>query len=149
MSRISAPCFIIWAALAIAAVGSRNWPPSENESGVTLSIPMTSGRPAECNAGSTVGADLPAVPRALSRFGRLAMPVALRGRRGTVKDLRGLIGYLQRQYPGVFDPAFDHFFGRQHADQPPLLVGIGHSLGQVARISILQLFHGIDPGSLQ
>ena len=58
---------------------------------------MTSGRPAESNAGSNVRAGLPAVPGALSSLGRLLMTVALRGRRRTVKEPKGLIGYLQRQ----------------------------------------------------
>ena len=40
----------ISAAWAIATAGSRNRPPSEKESGVTLSTPMTSGRPNENSA---------------------------------------------------------------------------------------------------
>ncbi len=40
-SMISAPSAVIWCARAMAVFLSRNCPPSENESGVTFSIPMT------------------------------------------------------------------------------------------------------------
>ncbi|CFE00983.1 Uncharacterised protein [Bordetella pertussis] len=43
-SRIWAPSSINWRAWAIALSVSACSPPSENESGVTLTMPMTSGR---------------------------------------------------------------------------------------------------------
>src|SRR6266404_1101395 len=44
MSRRSAPCEINSKPWAMAALGSRNWPPSEKLSGVALTMPMTNGR---------------------------------------------------------------------------------------------------------
>src|SRR5215471_2244418 len=44
MSMMSTPSIIICLACATAASGGRKAPPSENESGVTFSIPMTNGR---------------------------------------------------------------------------------------------------------
>jgi hypothetical protein len=43
MSRICAPCAASFCPCAIAAAGSSHSPPSENESGVTLTTPMTIG----------------------------------------------------------------------------------------------------------
>src|SRR4249920_2558284 len=137
MSRISAPCLAISAAWAMALAGSRNWPPSEKESGVTLRMPITNGRPSEYSAESAFAADFGAVPGAFSRVRTLPMPVALRGRRGAVKQPRRLIGDLERQKLGVLDPAFDDFLRRQQADQSALLVGVGHRLGKIGRVSIL------------
>ncbi len=45
MSRMSAPSAMSRRACARAASGPRNRPPSEKLSGVTLTIPITSGRP--------------------------------------------------------------------------------------------------------
>jgi hypothetical protein len=41
ISMISAPSSMSWNVWSSAAEGSRNCPPSENESGVTLTMPMT------------------------------------------------------------------------------------------------------------
>src|SRR6476646_1867157 len=43
MSMMSAPSAIIRRACASARSGAMNWPPSENESGVTLRTPITAG----------------------------------------------------------------------------------------------------------
>src|SRR5689334_2426625 len=43
ISIMSAPSAIIRRAAASARSGSKNWPPSENESGVILRTPMTAG----------------------------------------------------------------------------------------------------------
>ena len=51
-SRMSAPSSTIRVACATAAARSRNRPPSEKESGVTLRIPMTRVRSAQSNARS-------------------------------------------------------------------------------------------------
>ena len=58
MSRSSAPCSIIASPWSMAAVGSVYRPPSENESGVTLTIPHTSGaRSASRRSSRSAGAD--------------------------------------------------------------------------------------------
>src|SRR6516225_7539646 len=53
---MSAPSATSRCAWAIAAAGSRKRPPSENESGVTLSTPITSGRPFAKSSASTLPA---------------------------------------------------------------------------------------------
>src|SRR5690348_10654688 len=53
---MSAPSSTSRCACASAAAGSRNRPPSENESGVTLRMPITSGRPLARRAASRLPA---------------------------------------------------------------------------------------------
>src|SRR5437588_4047909 len=59
MSRISAPSATIRRACSLARIGSRKRPPSENESGVTLRTPITSGRPSPNRRASGWLASLP------------------------------------------------------------------------------------------
>src|SRR3954452_8626703 len=66
MSRMSAPSAISSRPCAIAASASRKRPPSENESGVTLTMPMTSASTQACSPFSAVNVGLPARVLALS-----------------------------------------------------------------------------------
>src|SRR6185312_11094185 len=140
MSRISAPCAAISRACAMATAGSKNWPPSENESGVTFRMPMTSGRPSRNRRASAFGVvSVVAVAR--------AMRVALRWAHRPVKE-RGpaSVADLQWQLLGAVDPARHHAFGRQQPHQFAALVGFGHGLGEIGRVAHLQLFHCVYAG---
>src|ERR1035438_7377078 len=59
MSRISAPCATSSSACSTAFAGLKNFPPSEKESGVTLTTPMTSAgrgkRNSNCRARKSIG----------------------------------------------------------------------------------------------
>src|SRR3954453_12355891 len=68
MSTSAAPSSIIRRAAAAATPGSRCTPPSENESGVTLTTPMTDGRGKRCSIGCTSMQPNRGV-KALSAFG--------------------------------------------------------------------------------
>src|SRR6266511_3357351 len=80
MSSASAPCATSSTPCATASFGSRKRPPSENESGVTLTIPMTAGRvPQTCSHMNIVcAAYRPPPASALGRFGRFE-PSAVEG----------------------------------------------------------------------
>jgi hypothetical protein len=73
----------------MALAGSKNWPPSEKESGVTLRMPMTSGRPSLSSADSASGpavCTVAGIAVSLSVVLRAnAMRLASRGRPRTVK----------------------------------------------------------------
>src|SRR6185437_1954417 len=157
MSIMSAPCAAMSRACAMAIAGFTNWPPSENESGVTLRMPMTSGRPCASNAESWRGAAQRA-PSAEEAIGAaIPMRADLRGPGNAVKRAwaasRGQqetsICNLERQLPGVVDPAHDVLLRRQQADKLALSVGLRHRLGEVAWIAVLQFLHGIDARCLQ
>src|SRR5450631_2725511 len=155
MSRMSAPCAAIAAAWATALAGSMKRPPSEKESGVTLRMPMTSGRPSASNAESASRTGFCAGSAAASKVRASPMAVALRWKaRGCQEaSLRGRAGLfiadLELQLLGVFDPVADHFLGRQQADHFALLVGLGHRVGEIGRVAILELLDGINAGGLQ
>src|SRR6185437_999541 len=113
MSRISAPCLAISPAWATAVAGSMNLPPSEKESGVTLRMPMTSGRPSASKAESASRAGFGA-GLAASRVRASPMAVDLRGRQRAVKHASVpagtclFVGDLELQFLGVLDPMADH-----------------------------------------
>src|SRR5215471_5951312 len=126
MSMMSAPSAAMRLPCAIASVGSRKRPPSENESGVTLRIPMTNGRP---SANRRASHDCGASPRARSiwlEWPAIVMTVAcaapphrvkrrpLPRRLGAATDLS--IGDLGGQRPGLLDPAHDQLLGGQETD---------------------------------
>src|SRR3954469_19888993 len=133
---MSAPSATIRQACAIEWCGSMNFPPSEKESGVTLRMPMTSGRPspsrrASGREGATFCA-VDAVPCAV-------MAVALRRQgRKCQATLHSAIGDLEGKLIGVLDPTDHEFFGRQEAYQLALLVGLRHGLGEIGRIAVFQ-----------
>src|SRR5713226_8313684 len=147
--------------------GSMNRPPSENESGVTLRIPMISGRPSASRPASGLGACF--LSRAGPAFGREAIMLSLcAGRAIGVKrptpsapscpgrqsarsqHARYLtrvcrsVRDLLRQLAGVLDPAGDKLFRREKANQFSLLVGFGHGSGKLGGISISQFLHRMD-----
>src|ERR1700757_287364 len=130
---MSAPSSTSRRACATAAVGSRKRPPSENESGVILRTPITSGRPLARSpvsalpvgaAPETDGAPCvtfaavvlaamvlaamvsPPWPPSLSLFGALMplMALALRGHPREVKRRQKLnLGVSQRQPPAAIN----------------------------------------------
>src|SRR5450631_843063 len=152
---MSAPCSFIAPAWATALAGSMKRPPSEKESGVTLRIPMTSGRPSASNAASASRAGFFAGSAAVSTVRASPMAVALRWKaRGCQEASRrgrtGLfIADLQLQLLGVFESVSDHLLGWQQADHFALLVGLGHRVGEIGRIAIFEILDGIDARGLQ
>src|SRR5262245_40492158 len=114
----------MWRARAMAVDGLRKRPPSENESGVTLSTPMTAGRPSASNRASTRES-------ASSRTDGV-MVLALRRPRQQCQascwDARS-IGDLLGQLLGVLDPAPDQLLRWQKTHQLSPLVGLGHGFG--------------------
>src|SRR5262245_38457707 len=126
---MSAPAATIRRACSIAASGSRKRPPSENESGVTLSTPITSGRP--CASSRPAGSGATAVARSeLTEDGWASvMTVALRrsrercqaGRPPETRRRRSAqsspISDFQLQLLGVLDPPRHQVHGGQEADQ--------------------------------
>src|SRR5690242_14418338 len=119
---MSAPSVTMRCACAIATAGSMNCPPSENESGVTLRTPMTSGRPgarsrrsmSERSAAAEVVAIIALACAAATMFVKARWAVPPR-----VPSIRD----LQRQLLGVLDPARDRLLGGQKVDQFALGIG--------------------------
>src|SRR5690242_4863136 len=85
MSSRSAPCSAMALAWAIAVAGSRNLPPSEKESGVTLRMPITTGRPRPSRPDSAVGPGFCSGFGLVLRISASAMDLALRSLAGPVK----------------------------------------------------------------
>src|SRR5262245_24193932 len=147
MSRMSAPSATMRLACSIATFGSRNCPPSENESGVTFSTPITSG-PGFANSRPSGSGGARATPPA-GEDGRRAivMPLALRAAYDGVNRLS--VGDLERQFLGVLDPAHDRAVGGQHAHEFAPAVGLGHRFGELFRIAVFQFLDRINAGGLQ
>src|SRR3974390_2048583 len=59
------------------------------------------------------------------------------------------VGNFELQFFAALDPIADHLFGRQQIDHFASLVGFRHRLGEVGRVAVLELLHGIAAGSLQ
>src|SRR6185312_13580612 len=147
---MSAPWRAMTAAWATALSGSRNSPPSEKESGVTLRMPMTSGRPSERRAESVAAGDFSAAGAGRPRLRALLIPVALRGRAGAVKQPRAAsVGDLERQQSGVLDPAFDDLFRWQLSHDLAFFIGVGHRARKVLRVSIFKFLDRVDTSGLQ
>src|SRR5580698_3077333 len=123
---MSAPSAAMRRACAMARSGSRKRPPSENESGVMLRIPITRGRPRASSPASQDGC----AARLASLLEQPAsiMVVALRRGPRRVKRCRRLralpVGDLGSQLLGLLDPARDELLGRKKAHQLALLVGL-------------------------
>src|SRR5262245_62162349 len=146
MSKMSAPSPIIRLACLSAAAGSRKHPLSEKESGVTLSTPITSGRPSASSRASQSGDSF---SRTEPLTGRTSvMLVALRRAHercqapGPFRSLT--VGDFLRQFFSVLDPAHHELFGRKKANQLSLPVGVGHGFGEPRGVAIPQLLEGID-----
>src|SRR5712691_6448293 len=147
MSRMSAHSVTMRLAWSIASFGFKNCPPSENESGVTLRMPITTGL-AFANSRPSGSGGARATPPA-AEGGRRAtlMPLALRAAKGGVN--RRSIGDLKRQLLGVLDPAHDGVVGRQYADQFALAVGFRDGFGELAGIAVLEFLDRIHTRGLQ
>src|SRR5262249_23331706 len=151
ISSPSAPSAIIRRAWSMAAAGSRKRPPSEKESGVTLSTPITIGRPSASRRASGSGDFFSS--RAEPATGRTSvMAVALRrSREGcqapTARGLGLSIRDFLGQLPGVLDPAHHELLRGEKANQLSLLVGLGHGFGEAGGGGISPFFYGLgaDP----
>src|SRR4051794_28206866 len=116
-SRRSAPCPASSIPCATAASGSRKRPPSENESGVTLTIPMTAARAPHTRSHSNIcpqrtGLRPPwlwAVPRGASAAqAGLADEAHRLGPGGGVVLEHAPHGGRDRQRPRLLDPTHRH-----------------------------------------
>src|ERR1700760_631889 len=109
----------------MACAGSRKRPPSENESGVTLRIPMTSGRPGAKRRGKIGGAFASCVEREKVWPAKVICEACPgRGAKSSAWHWPRSIRDLQGQLLGVLDPTGDQLLGRQEAEQLALLVGL-------------------------
>src|SRR5450631_2579818 len=142
---MSAPCAAIAPAWAMALAGSMKRPPSEKESGVTLRMPMTSGRPSANSAESASRAGFCAGSAAVSKLRASPMAVALRWKAPGCQEAsdrgraRLFVADFQLQLLGILDPGADHFLGRQQANHFALFIGLGHRIGEIGRVAILEL----------
>src|SRR5689334_10363025 len=140
MSRRSAPSAAMRRAWASAIEGSKNCPPSENESGVTFRMPITAGRPSASSRSSGCG------------FGGAAdcasaIDAALRRDHGEVKSWS--VADLWVEPLGRLDPAADALLRRQQLHALAPRVGCGHRLRELGRIAVFQLANSIDAGVLE
>src|SRR6476660_611879 len=144
---MSAPCATIRLAWSRAAAGSRKRPPSEKESGVTLSTPITTGRPSASRPPSQSGGL--ACSRAEPATERTSvMAVALRRAHERCQAPRRLlalpIGDFLGESLGMLDPAGHELLGGKKANELSPFVGLGHGLGEPLGGALLQLFDGVD-----
>src|SRR6185436_7105106 len=159
MSMMSAPFSISCLACCSATVGSRNWPPSEKESGVTLRIPMMMGRffarsrpsmfgrrPAKPPFGPPMG------PIPSGEFVPPVIVISSRFARGTGRCqalARRSVGDLEYQPFGLVDPALDGAVGGQDAGELALGIGVGHGAGKLGWVAVFQFLDGVDACGLQ
>src|SRR5580704_4706529 len=172
MSRISAPSAARRLACPIATGGSRYRPPSEKESGVTLSTPMTAGcffansrasipSPASGEAENAWCVSLLAVPSAIwtvlgganwSSLCAVAKGESSRRRRRAAQEVNGICGQSIAnnglQFLGVLDPTRDRPFFRQQAHQLAS-VGVAHFSEKIFRVAILQVGDRLDAAGAQ
>src|ERR1043166_5967993 len=153
---MSAPSPIIRSACAMAAAGSAKRPPSANESGVRLRMPITIGRrSASSRSSGCGGAVADAVRGTMLTAGALRRPWGRvkQSRRAARRYIQGpsppSIGYLQRQLPGLIDPAPHPPFRRQEPHQLGLLIGFAHRRGELGDIAVLQFLDRIDADRLE
>src|SRR3974390_1458162 len=151
MSMMSAPCLTTSSAGAIAFPGSKKRPPSENESGVQLRMPITSGRPRSSRPASHEGGvsainvwpvGSPYTLMALlwaadARLSSRAVSLA------ATRTRKLFVGDFELQFLGALDPIADHLFGRQQIDHFASLVGFRHRLGEVGTVQVLGVLYGL------
>src|SRR6516165_8375425 len=119
----------------MAAAGSRKWPPSEKESGVTLSTPITIGRPSASRRASGSGDFFSS--RAEPATGRTSvMAVALR---------RSREGCQAPTLPAAWVYRYVIFWGSFRACSTQRITGFGEAGG----VAISQFFHGLDADRAQ
>src|SRR5215475_15775845 len=133
---MSAPSSTMRPACAIADTGSTKRPPSENESGVMLRIPITAGRPNARRRRNRSGCRASCDVTALMTL-RYAAATTCQG---------ASIGDFQRQPLGILDPARDRLLRRQEVHELALGVGIAHRLGQALGVAMLELSHRVHAG---
>src|SRR6478609_5314742 len=137
-------------AWAMALPGSTNSPPSEKESGVTLRMPMTKGRPRANSALSPRGADFGAVLALSAAIAAMACGCAVaagcQARAGRAKCRS--VADLERQRLGLADPARHGLFRRQHANQLARPVGGSHGGREFGGVAVLEFAHGFNTGGL-
>src|SRR5579863_2037139 len=151
MSMMSAPPAIIDLACATARSGMMNFPPSENESGVMFSTPITAGYGLDNSAGqarrfteTATGAALDevaimgslcAVPAGESRRGKAQAAGAARPDLLRSAGRPRLIGNLGLKLSRLGDQLLDRLLGRGHADEFALDVHFFHILRQARRVA--------------
>src|SRR6516225_6280647 len=154
ISNTSAPSAIIRRAWSIAFLGSRKRPPSEKESGVTLSTPITIGRPSASRRASRSGDFFssraePATGRTSVMARRFAPVAGGVSSAQTARRSRLSIGDFLGQLTGVLDPARHELLRGKKANQLSLLVGLGHGFGEARGVAISQFSHGLDADRAQ
>src|SRR5689334_16215148 len=145
---MSAPSATRRCACAKALSGARNFPPSENESGVTFSTPITAAVGRDSSPRSTGWSDGAVVAACLEgalTMGSLCAVPAWESRSATTVS-PGLVADLRLQLAGLGNQLLDRLFGRQNADQLPFDVHLFHVLGEPCRIAQRQLPHSGDAG---
>src|SRR6185437_12827819 len=176
ISRMSAPSPARLSACAIAAFGSRNRPPSENESGVTLTTPITSGLALPSRRVSTSspcgaeGATMERLVRSVAVLSAMACAPVVVQNSALVVVLRSIwalaapsqavapqcgrrrlspsIANDRLQFFGVFDPTLDCPGLRQQADLSAV-VCFAHPFDQVFGIADFQVVDGLHAGGAQ
>src|SRR5216683_46579 len=139
MSMMSAPSATICSACATAASDDRKAPPSENESGVTFKIPMTSGRRSASRLARASAFAAGGVPDALETGGDTAIMARMCAvtpamsseaapalQRLLQRSDADSIRNLHRKFLGVVDPALDRVLGRQYAHELAFHVRLRH-----------------------
>src|SRR4029079_18248787 len=147
MSRRSAPSPTRRRACAMAACGSRKRPPSEKESGVTLSTPMTSGRALARSAANTSAPDAGPSAEVMRVSRRVAILWPLRGQWRRVKRRKPSawrafapsVAHDGRQLLGDLDPARHRIHRRKELHQFALGVRFLHLLDEPLRIAKFEL----------
>src|SRR4051794_29876046 len=142
ISMMSAPSAIMRRACASARSGATNWPPSENESGVTLRTPMTAGYGLDNkprNPGRSIETADVAVLAGVAIMRSICAVPAWESRQAsrvgaglTERPLTALVGDFRLKLAGLCDQLFDRLFRRQNTDQLAPCIHFFHVLRQAA-----------------
>src|SRR3569623_2403319 len=140
MSRRSAPSATSRSACASAAAGSKNSPPSEKESGVTLSTPITSTCGLASSADNMPCRASRAVPDVeegalMARICAVPKGESRRKRVGRCPKGQRLVADLERQFLGPLDQLADRALRGEHAHQLALSEALGNRLRQPSGVS--------------
>src|SRR5215470_10806703 len=153
---MSAPSVTICSACATAASGERKAPPSENESGVTFSIPMTNGRRtvSRPERASVFTGGVPNAPETggdaaiIARMCAVALVVSSETAPGFTPPWT-LVRNLHGEFLSVVDPPLDRVLGGHHTHKLSFCIRLYHRLRKSCRITIPQFLDGDDAGGLQ
>src|SRR5437868_11773267 len=153
---ISAPSAIMRRACASARSGAINWPPSENESGVTFRTPITVGYGLDNTArspGRSIEAADVAVLEGVAIMRSLCAVPAWESRRGRRAGaglaecpLRVLVADFRLKLAGLCDQLFDRLFRRQNTDEFAPCIHFFHVLRQAAWVTKSKFANRRDAG---